>query len=160
MTPKALYFIDGMDLWTTFGIGIEGGSDDFLKIPERKESTTHDWPDEDGIDVDLSRTFYKQREVTLKCWSKTANKTDFYAKYSELIALFRKPGTRRLSINRHNKDYYIHYKANSTFDSFNFTVLPSGNILTKFNITVVEVKPGFNNTPTFIIDEVGRFIIT
>ncbi len=63
--PSNRYYIDGIDLWTTFRIGVEKGSDDFLKIPQRKESTTHDWQDEDGIDIDLTRNFYKHEHFYL-----------------------------------------------------------------------------------------------
>lgn len=160
MDLNNLYFIDGMDLWSTFSIGVEGGSDDFLKIPERKDSITHDWLDEDGIDIDLSRTFFKPRDIVLKCFSRTETKDDFFTKYYQLITVFRKPGLRRLTVSRHGKDYYVYYKDNNAMQSFNFRVLPSGHILTKFQLTIGEAKPDLQQIRTFLVDEQNRFIIT
>jgi len=160
MTISKLYFLDGRDLWDTFNIGVESGSDDFLKIPERKDSITHNWLDEDGTDVDLSRTFFKSREVNLHCFSQNANREKFWENYNSLITLFRKPGSRRLTITRHNKDYFVYYKDNNAYQSFRFTVMPSGSILTKFTLTLAEPKPTFEYQPTFLTDEAGRFIIT
>jgi hypothetical protein len=159
MKLSGLYQIDGMDLWDTFGIGVESGSDDFLKIPERKDSITHDWLDEDGLEVDLSRTFFKARDVVLKCWATADTKESFFTRYYQLITVFRKPGLRRLSVARHQKDYFVFYKDNNAMQSFNFTVLSSGKVFTKFSLTVNETKPSFQAVQTFLVDEQNRFII-
>lgn len=65
---KNSYFLDGYSLFQYFGVGVQSGSSDLLKFPDRKDSTTHDWQDENGIDIDLSRVFMASREATFNMW--------------------------------------------------------------------------------------------
>lgn len=160
------YLIDGIDIWNTFGIGIEKGSDDFLKIPARKESTTHDWADENGIDVDLTRTFFKHREGQLKMFMLLKEEfmtipeieATFWSVYNGFINLLSKPGTRRLEIIELSRQFFVYYKDNNVYERF--TRIKGTNVIaTKFTITVVETRPSINNTPTYIITENGKFLI-
>ncbi len=159
MTPKGMYFIDGIDLWQTFGIGVEDGSDDLLKIPEAKDRTSHDWLDESGIDIDLSRTFLKPREVSLKCFIISNSESDFWTKFNQFIQLLIKPELRRLSITEHDKNYYVYYQDNNIYERFT-RIKNSSKIACKFTLTLVEKNPAFSNGQTFLVDEDNRFIIT
>lgn len=160
MSPENMYLIDGIDLWTFFGITIEkGGLDDFLKIPKRKESTTHNWQDENGLDVDLSRTFLEAKDIVLKCFIIADNEVQFWDNYNRFLALLIKPGTRRFTVNVFGLDYYVYYKDCTIYQKLT-AFKQTGKLICKFNLTIVEKVPGFQNIPTYVVEESGKFIIT
>lgn len=48
-------YIDGIDIYDEFGVIVEGdGYDELLSFPSLKEPDKNDWPEENGIEVDLS----------------------------------------------------------------------------------------------------------
>lgn len=160
MTPINQYLLDGIDLWTNFGITIEkGGLDDLLKIPKRKASIEHDWMDEDGLDIDLSRTFFEAKDSVLKCIIIAGTEADFWLHYNQFVSLLRKPGTRRFSVNVFGLDYYIYYKDCTIYQKLT-PFKQTGKLICKFSITVSESVPGFQDTPTYLVDESNNFIIT
>lgn len=155
-----MYLLDGIDLWTNFGITIEkGGLDDLLKIPKRKDSIQHDWQDEDGLDIDLSRTFVEAKDSILKCVIIANTEADFWLHYNQFYSLLRKPGTRRFSVNVFRLDYYIYYKDCTIYSKLT-PFKQTGKLICKFDLTISESVPGFQNTPTYLVDESNNFIIT
>lgn len=160
MSPENMYLLDGYDLWKQFGITVEkGGLDDFLKLPKRKESITHNWLDENGLDVDLTRTFLEAKDVVMKCVIIADDEVKFWDQYNRFLSLLIKPGTRRLTVNVFNMDYYVYYKDCTIYSKLT-AFKQTGKLICKFNLTVAEKVPGFQNLPTFLIEETGKFIIT
>ncbi len=160
MIAAGKHYIDGVDLWTTLGITIEKGSyNDLIKLPARKETIEHNWKDEDGLDKDLSRTFYEAREITLNCFIKATSDTEFWTNWQNFLALLGQPGVRRLSVTELGREFYVFYKQSPTFDKIT-RYKDSTKIASKFVLSLVEQRPGFNTVPTFIIDESNRFLIT
>jgi hypothetical protein len=163
LNPSGLSFIDGADLWTVYGMFIEKGTADFLRYAPKKDSITHDWMDANGIDVDLSRIFFSQREVNLSCAIITSDEDEFWAKHKAFVALMTQPGLRRLEITSHGqRSYFVYYKECNNYSQ----AIPlrgstdPGMIAHKFNIVIVEPSPSTDNGDVFIVDEDGRFLIT
>lgn len=151
--------MDSIDLWAAYGLVVTSGVDDFLKFPERKESITHDWMDKDGIDVDLSSTFLKEKDISLSVALIANNEADFWDKYEKLLNHFRRPGTRRVEVTELSRSFFVFYKTTSAFSSL--TRIKSENkVACKFNIVLTEKEPNINSTNTYIVDENGRFLIT
>lgn len=160
VTLSGAYSIDGIDLYDNFGITLSKGSlDDFLKLPTRKQSIEHSWKDEDGLDVDLSRNFYESREINIKCYIFADSETEYWTKYDSFLTVLRKPGTRRFSVNAFSRDYYVFYKECTIYDKLT-KFQNSNKLFCSFNLKLIEQTPKFNNSPTYIIDEAGRFLIT
>ena len=160
MRPTNDYLLDGYDLWTTFGITIEkGGLDDLLKLPKRKQSIEHNWMDEDGIDVDLSRTFLEAKDSVLKCVIIADTEADFWLHYNQFLSLLIKPGTRRFSVNVFNMEYQVYYRDCSIYQKLT-AFKNTGKLICRFNLTIRETVPGFLNVPTYLVDESNNFIIT
>lgn len=160
MSPANMYLMDGFDLWNSFGITIEkGGLDDLLKLPKRKQSIQHDWLDEDGLDIDLTRTFLEAKESVLKCFIIADTEAEFWTHYNQFLSLLVKPGTRRFTVNVFNMDYYIYYKDCTIYQKLT-AFKQTGKLICKFNLTIAERVPGFQNLPTFLVNETGQFIIT
>jgi hypothetical protein len=83
MTGKL--YIDGADAYTNYGIYIASGSyAALLSFPPLKSIDSNDWPEEDGIEADLSEPRLGTRELALKFGSadrKRAN--DFFDAISD-----------------------------------------------------------------------------
>lgn len=59
--------IDGIDVYQEFGVFIdhEGGYDGLLTYPDLKTFAINNWPDEDGVEVDLSSPKLDNKEFTI-----------------------------------------------------------------------------------------------
>lgn len=160
VNASGLHWLDGMDLWDVFGVFVESGSDDFLKFADKKQSIEHDWMDADGLDVDLSHKFWKDKDITLHCAMVASNEDDFWAKRDAFIAQLRKPGPNRIEVNEFGaRSFYVFYKQMIALTRL--TRLKDGQVALKFIIvfTQNELTAEEQNT-VFIIDEDGRFIVT
>lgn len=161
------YWIDGIDLWIAFGMIIEKGSTEFLLLPKKKDSITHDWKDTHGIDTDLSKIVLDQREGTLQMAIIADSEEDFWIKHDSFIATLMKPGTRRLQIKAHqNRSYYIYYKSPGNYTQIKKLTgkdedfFGPNKVMAKFSINVIEPGPQVNNSLVYIVDSAGRFIVT
>jgi hypothetical protein len=160
--PSGLYYMDGVDLGTNFSMIIEDGSADFLRFAPKKESITHDWGDANGIDVDLSRVFFKERSGTLNCAIITTSEVDFWPKYRAFISLLTQPGLRRLQLTAHGQQsYYIYYQECTSYKQVKSLKGDSANplIAHKFSILVVEPNPKIDASNKFIVTANGKFLI-
>lgn len=165
MNLQGLWRIDGIDLWTTYGIALSTGSADFLKYPPKKESTTHDWKDSHGIDVDLQRIFLGPNEGVLNFYIFANSTQEYFDKHDAFINLWIKPGTRRLEIAAHNdRSYFIYYKETNNYDQVK-NLKPGDpmaeyKIVHKFSMVVVEPEPKLYPGNVYIVTEDGKFLIS
>jgi hypothetical protein len=159
--PNGKYFLDGIDL-ATFAMIVEDGSADFLRFAPRKQSIQHDWGDANGIDVDLSRVFFKERTGTLNCAIITDTEEDFWNKHDAFITQFTQPGLHRLQITSHGqRSYFVCYQDCTTYkqvEPLTGSVL-DGLIAHRFSIQIMEPQPQINNKNIFLVDHNGKFII-
>jgi hypothetical protein len=159
MERTGLHSIDGKDLWTVFGIVVQEGSNDFLKFPARKESITHDWRDSNGLDVDLSRIFFEQKPISLKCVMIAENEADFWAKHKGFLAEWAKPDTRAFHVGEFKQTFYVYYDNCTGFDRFT-RIKNSTKVVCEFTLNLFEKEPTLSSDDVFIVDEDGRFLIT
>lgn len=157
MSAKGLIRIDAIDIWEAYGMFVMSGTNDLLKMPARKEPITHDWQDSNGLDVDTSRVFFEARDISLKMGFKSGNLTDFWDKYTKFLSLMAKPYLRRLEIVEFGKSYFVYYKSCSDYKRYKKVVNDS---ICEFTLVLSEPNPQIDSSPTFIIDEAGRFLIT
>lgn len=160
MNAAGYYFIDGKDLWTIFGMFVEDGTDDFLKYPAKKESITHDWRDSNGLDVDTSRPFFTERQITLRIGMVVESENDFWLKYNAFLNQMMLPGLRRFEPTELGfRSFYCFYKECTSFTRFT-RLKGTTKIGIKFTLSIVESEPSLENDTVFIVDEDGRFIVT
>lgn len=88
---KGKWYIDGIDIWDKFGVGIEkGGYNDLFVVPALKKPYSNDWHESDGEDVDLENPKLQNKSVSLKFAAPTHNLTNNF------IAMISEPGYRTL----------------------------------------------------------------
>jgi hypothetical protein len=159
--PSGLYFLDSID-FAQFSMIVEDGSADFLKFAPRKASIQHDWGDANGVDIDLSRIFLKERSGTLNCAIITDTEDDFWLKHTAFITQFTQPGLHRLQITAHSqRSYFVCYQ-----DCTNYRQIRAlkgstleGQVAHKFALQILEPQPRIDNQNIFLVDHNGKFII-
>lgn len=79
-------YIDGENARSRFGVWItKGGYNGLLAFPALKEPEENDWPEEDGVEVDLSDPKLEAKEVTITFLSDTNTAaTDLVAYLSQI----------------------------------------------------------------------------
>ncbi|WP_449039282.1 hypothetical protein [Parabacteroides goldsteinii] len=59
-------YIDNIDIYSAYGIRIiSGGLDGILAFPDLRDPEQNDWPEMDGIEVDLETPTLKEKSVTI-----------------------------------------------------------------------------------------------
>jgi hypothetical protein len=164
MDMSGFYYLDGIDLWKAFGLVVESGSADFLRLPQKKPSITHDWEDVNGIDVDLSRIFLKEKRGTLDCAFFSYSEAEFWEKQESFYTLLTKPETRRLTIRAHgDRSYYVYYEDMTDYKQVGRHELKGTEaehmIVHTFGLVIVEPNPKINNKHVYLVDGRGRFLI-
>lgn len=161
---QGYWFLDGADMWLNFGLAIRKGTADLLAYAPKKDSITHDWPDQNGIDVDLSKVYLKERQVVLQCMILTETEADFWTKHNALIARLVKPGLRRLELKAHgNRSYFVYYVECSNYEQLPTKTLKGiadNMVVHSFNLTLIEPQPQIADSTVFIAANDGAFLIT
>jgi hypothetical protein len=163
MDLSGRYWIDGMDIWTAFGLFVESGSDGFLNYPTRKDGISHDWLDSNGIDVDTSLNFLGPRDITLNFALLCSSESDYWVKYENFISRMIQPGMRRIQLAQFvGRSYQVYYKSCQNYHRFTKIIDADDlhKIASKFSVTFTETNPAPNSSDTFIVTEEGHFLIT
>lgn len=157
--PAGQYYLNGKDLFLIFGVMLEKGStNDFLKYPDKKDSIEHDWQDANGIDVDLSRIFVKQKEINIKCLMIGVSTEDFWNKYRYFFAEWLTPGLKRFTVSEFDQSFFVYYKSSSEPKRFT-RIKNTTKIIFEFSLNIIEQEPA-NIRDVFIVDEQNRFLVT
>lgn len=152
------YYLDGSDMFLKYGVGVESGSENFLKFPKRKESVEYNWKDQNGLDVDLTRYFIEAREIELKCFLIANSESDFWVKYNSFVSAWQQPETRRLTIVEFSKDYEVFFKECLIYQRL--TRIKSTSLVgCKFTLKIVEKNPNAPQ-PEYITNEEDKFMIS
>ncbi|WP_165043721.1 hypothetical protein [Dysgonomonas sp. ZJ709] len=101
--------IDGVDI-STFGMFIlKGGDYDFLPFPDRKEPEQNNWHDYNGVDVDLSEIYFKEKRVIVRFYIANDTTQDFLSNLNAFYTLISKPGYRQLYSRDFDKTFSLRY---------------------------------------------------
>lgn len=139
-SPANMYIMDGQDLWTAYGVFVEQGSNSFLKFPERKESISNNWPDQQGLDIDTATPFFRERNIVLNCGIIADSENDFWTKYHGFLNHLMQPGLRVLSVIELGRAYRVIYQKCSDFSRFT-RIKTVNKIAAKFVLELLEPQP-------------------
>lgn len=97
------YYIDGIDLYARYGVVItDGGYNDLLAFPALKKPETNDWPEEDGVEVDLESPMLEAKEVVISFCACNPG-----IDVGEFIACISQPGYHTLRIVELDKEWRL-----------------------------------------------------
>lgn len=95
------FYIDGIDIYAKYGVVItDGGYNDLLCFPALKDPDVNDWPEEDGIEVDLDAPALEAKEVTVSFACNYPDAGDF-------IFMISQPGYHTLRITELAKEWRL-----------------------------------------------------
>lgn len=111
-------YIDGKNIYTSYGaVFVRGGIDEFLTFPSLADPPANDWPEEDGIEVDLENPVLNPREITLSFYAEDA---------CSLIDQISKPGYHVFRVPRLGREWNLRLSSHSDnkvwFDSTRFAL--------------------------------------
>lgn len=127
------FFIDNTDIFTAFGVCVkEGGYDELLAFPALVEPDKNVWPEEDGIEVDLSAPVLSGKELAISFMA-----TDPSIEINEFISYVARPGYRMVRIPALNKEWRL--RLVSQPDSIVYG--PTGDQRTAFSLRFADDFP-------------------
>ncbi len=128
--------IDDIDVYTSFGVFIvDGGYKDIVQFAELKETESNDWPEEDGIEVDLSAPVLKARDVKIDF---ACNDNDYIGAF---MALLQDGSAHEFQFVEIDKTYTLRLDSQSSKSSL--------RNLEKFSLKFIEDMP-FNDYEEYI----------
>lgn len=131
--------LNSKNLQNEYKLVIQTGTVEFLTFPERKDSLTNEWREENGTETDLELVRFKDKEINLTCIFITQNDEEFWTCYDSFFAEITKPGYQNLFIYDHSKTYQVFYKKTNSFKKVSKKIKDVPKVGVKFNLTL-EVK--------------------
>lgn len=131
--------INGKNLKNIFGLIIQTGTERLLEFPERKESLSNDWEDENGKEYDLAAPKFKDKEVSITCIIIADNDTQFWNYHQLFLAELQLPNYQSLFIEDHGKTYQVFYKKSNNFRKISKRLKGVLKVVVKFEI-VLQVQ--------------------
>lgn len=101
--------IDGIDLSSLGVFILRGGDLDFISYPERKAPLSTSWYEQNGIDVDLTEIYFKEKQVSVKFHLQAGNGTEMVSRIASFRSLLSAPGLRRIYVREFDKTFLLRY---------------------------------------------------
>jgi len=156
---EGTYILNGIDLWTAYGLLVEGGSGGFLALPARKESLSHDFTDRDGLDIDLWQPRFRAREFALRCALHAPDRDAFWTRYNALFTELAAPGAHTLEVADLGRAFRVYYKEQRNLRKL--TPLHGGEgAWLRFELVLAETNHLDNIERTYLVDHIGRYLTT
>ncbi|MCL3851454.1 hypothetical protein M1P97_09165 [Parabacteroides sp. GYB001] len=95
---KGDVYIDEIDIFSAYGANVTDGLDSLFLFPAIKEPESNDWPEEDGIEVDLETVHLQAKDITLTFMADNPN---------DLIARVSEPGYHTIRVTAYNKEWSV-----------------------------------------------------
>lgn len=142
MIQAGRYTLNGHDLWATYGILVLDTNSDWLQMPPRKDSVKYDYPDQNGISIDLTAPVYKDRDLAIKMLMSVASLSDFNSKWPAFLTLMSTAGTMPLVVADTGRTYQVYYKNMSAVNRYG--LISSGTCYITFTLTLSEPQPNIS----------------
>jgi hypothetical protein len=147
--PIGLYTLNAQDLYKEFGFVVSSGSDDFLKMPTRKDPLSADWADQDGTDYNLDNPFFEDSPAVLKGMLVADSEADFWEKYYAFWAVLKSEGRLTLYINELDQNFYVFYKEMSSIGRLT-RIKDTDKIGVNISITFQNISSSFEDIPPYV----------
>nr|WP_129729897.1 hypothetical protein [Parabacteroides goldsteinii] len=130
--PASAYELDGIP-FDRFGIVIEKGRDDVIKMPAIKKTLSSSYRTSNGIEYDAELVKFSSKEVTLKGCFIASDIARFWACYDAFFAALIQPGLKSLYVDYMGDEYPCYYKKSDDFEIKDL----SSYVIVNFSITLI-----------------------
>jgi hypothetical protein len=140
MTGK--WYLNGSDLYTTYGAAIKKGSyNELLLPPTPRKRLEYEYIDQNGISVDTTSALtYAARRFKMLFMLKASSDTQFWIRYNALFAALAIPGTFTLQITDLNKTFTLLYEGTSKVDKLT-KIAGATTVFAVFEINFLQPQP-------------------
>ena len=152
--PVSAYEIDGISL-DRFGIFIEEGRDEVLKMPAIKKTLSSSYRTEDGIEYDADLVKFSSKDVTLKGCFVASDITRFWKCYDCFFGSLIQPGMRRMFVDYMGEEYPCFYKTSKDFSVKDL----SDYVIVSFSVTLVFAVFRIGAMDYLLSSEAGELIV-
>lgn len=135
---KPVYTLDGSSL-ESLGVYVSSATGLF-SLPKLKEPQTVDWPDKNGVMVDIVNPRYKPRDITLNCFSKGATGAAAMAGVTAVIAKLNTAGLKTLTLTLGTSSYSYQVYCEDGVE-ISRKSWGSGKVVLEFTVKLKEPHP-------------------
>lgn len=135
---KPVYSLGGSNL-AALGVYVQSATGLF-SLPKLKTPQTVDWPDRNGVIVDLEKPRYQPREITLNCFSKGESTAAALSGLTSVINILKTKGLKTLSVTLGNTSYSYQVYCKDGVDIGRKTA-GSGKVVIEFSVKLEEPHP-------------------
>jgi hypothetical protein len=160
MNLSGKHSIDGNDVFTSFGLVVESGGNDFLRFPKLKEPLSQDWPDQNGKEYDLSSPVFEEKNPVLTVVIIADTIAQFWIYHKAFFTALRQPGTKRFYIAAYERSFYIFYRDNTALTKLVKFNQYGGKIGVRYQLALTEPVPSFWLPFNYLVDKDGNKLIT
>lgn len=155
---KGRWYIDNTDIYTDYGVGItENGFNDLFLFPALVTPYSNDWPEQNGIQVNLSNPLLQNKNVGISFASITKDNVNV----DNFLSILTTEGYRTLDIRSLGKTFQLRASSENNRAVYNnaqtFTIqfvddFPRGLL----DNTATKQGHGFTNLPTsdYLLDSI------
>jgi hypothetical protein len=135
--------IDTIDIWTTYGAFLlKGGYNELMRPSKRKASLSNSWPEQDGIEVDLSAPKFEDKDVDLSFILSASSEAEWWTRYNAFFALLKGAGTRSMYVKELNKTILLYYKEAPSYEQLT-KIKGTSTVAARFTIKFCVPSPAF-----------------
>lgn len=146
----AINYIDGLGLKATFGAFIpRGGYNDLLVFPAMKKPATNDWPEEDGVEVDLTDPVLEAKEVSITFLASDPSKD-----VREFLAAVSEPGYHTIGITSLGRSWSLRL-----IEQSENKIYPSANLFTLRFVEDLPLRPVSGSYASGVVVPVSSYNI-
>lgn len=138
------YLFNAVDFKVAFNTIITNGVNQFMQLPDRKDSVSTDFQDTDGIDIDLDTPKFAARAFDFNCVTIGETIDQYKQNYFGLFALLKQQGTYTCYCDEVDMTLGLYYKKQINLSGLYRT--PERYFAQTFTLQFGETNP-FSNIP-------------
>jgi len=155
--------LNNKDFKTTFGTIVElGGTDAFIQFPDKKDSLSHNFPERNGIDKDLTNPKFNARKFKLMCVltakgaDEAATKAEFWRLWDGMFTELSGSGVHELFLDAWLRSFQVEYLSQANVKR---ETLEPTQIVVSFELNFGELDPFSNIQKVYLVDHNDRYLI-
>jgi hypothetical protein len=140
MALTGKYKLGGLDIYSTYRMVIQEGSNPILQFRKPKPRFTNDWKEENGLEYDLTETpKYEDRVFRIQAVIMADSEADFNTRYNALYSALNVAGTVTLESLELSKTVNVIYSDMPDLDRLT-RMKHGGKVVVKFTLELKEVQ--------------------
>jgi len=135
--------IDTIDIWTTYGaFMLKESYNELLQPPKRKASLNNNWPEQNGLEIDLAAPKFEAKDADISFILSASNETEWWVRHNAFFTLLKAAGERTLYVKELEKTLSVYYKEVSAYDQIT-KVKGVNKVVARFTVKFGIANPAF-----------------